>query len=66
MSLCLPIVLFGEVKRKNGGRFFFLAKHFYGSGISLCKVIYSWFPSISFQAVNPGFDSKVNFGEGRI
>lgn len=55
--LCLPIVLFGEVF-KNGGCSFFLQSISVDLVFLSAKLIYYWLPSISFQAVSPGFDSK--------
>ena len=59
LLLCLPIALPGEVKRESP---LFPAKlFFYGSGISLCKIIYSSLQSAVFQTTHPGLGSKQNF-----
>ena len=57
--LCLPIGLVGEVL-KNGGCSFFRQSISVDLVFLFAKLIYYWLPSISFQAVSPGFDSKLS------
>lgn len=61
--LCLPIVLCGEVKKNGGGCSFFLQSISVNLVFLSAKLIYYWLPSISFQAVSPGFGSKPNSGK---
>lgn len=62
--LCLPIVLLVRLKKKNGGVCSFFLQSISANLVFLsAKLIYYWLPSISFQAVSPGFGSKPNSGE---
>lgn len=65
-TLCFcvcPLCFMVRLKKKMGGCSFFLQSISANLVFLSAKLIYYWLPSISFQAVSPGFGSKPNSGE---